>query len=111
MQVVKQAGFYKLVELDIPTGVYSDVHTVQLDTAVDAGGAHPSYANAFAINPTDDIAYGKFTDGNTQDFFCRFAADQIAEPMECLCALSAVGKGTKNLRTIPSVSTCFANTS
>ena len=134
MQIVKQVGVYKLIELDISTGVYSDVHTVQLDTAVDAGGANPSYANAFAINPTDDIAYGKFTDGNTQDFLCRFAADQIAEPMECLCALSAAGKGgatgsgelnsativndiyyvgmgTKNLRTIPSVSTCFANTS
>ncbi|EOD05745.1 hypothetical protein EMIHUDRAFT_438875, partial [Emiliania huxleyi CCMP1516] len=93
MQIVKKTGDYSLIELDISTGVYSDVHTVQLDTAVDAGGANPSFANAFFINPIDDIAYGKFTDGNNQDFFCRFAANQIAEPMECLCALSIVGKG------------------
>ena len=41
MQVVKQNGVYKLKELDISTGVYSDIHTVILDTAVDAGGVNP----------------------------------------------------------------------
>jgi len=96
MQIVKQVGVYKLIELDISTGVYSDVHTVQLDTAVDAGRANPSLANAFAINPTNDIAYGKFTDSNTQDFFCRFAANQTAEPMECLCALSAASSSSSS---------------
>ena len=133
-KIVKQVGVYKLIELDISTGVYSDVHTVQLDTAVDADRANPSFANAFAINPTNDIAYGKFTDSSDQDFFCRFAANQTAEPMECLCALSAagnggakgsgelnsativndiyyVGMGTRNLRIIPNVSTCFYDTS
>ena len=93
-----------------------------LDTAVDAGGANPGkvvphgpgsltappvcavnfppvctvsedFANSFAYNPTDNIAYGKFTDSNTQHFFCHFAADQVAEPMECLCVLSTAGSG------------------
>ena len=41
MQVVKQNGVYKLKELDISTGVYSDIHTVILDTAVDPGGVNP----------------------------------------------------------------------
>ena len=40
LQIVKASG-YKLKQLDISTGVYSDVHTVQLDTAVDSGGANP----------------------------------------------------------------------
>ena len=41
MQMVKTSGVYKLKELDISTGVYSDIHTVILDTAVDAGGVNP----------------------------------------------------------------------
>ena len=42
-------------------GYYSTIYTFQLDTAVDSGAGNPMYANAVAIDATDDFAYGKFS--------------------------------------------------
>ena len=80
-------GNIQLVELDMLTGTYTTLYTFS-----DSPFAL-RYANAIALNPVDGIAYGKFTDLNDQDFFCRFSADPSSEPLQCLCALSAAGKG------------------
>ena len=86
-QVVKVGGTIQLVELDMLTGAYTSLYTF---------ASWVKYANAIALNPTDGIAYGKFTDGFDQDFLCRFSADPVSEPMECLCALSTAANGGIN---------------
>ena len=77
----------QLVELDMLTGTYTTLYTLSDSPFV------VKHHNAIALNPVDGIAYGKFTDPNDQDFFCRFSADQTAEPTQCLCSLTAAGKG------------------
>ena len=77
----------QLVELDMLTSTYTTLYTLSDSPFV------VKHHNAIALNPVDGIAYGKFTDPNDQDFFCRFSADPSSEPLQCLCALTNAGKG------------------